>query len=129
MNRIQKSEQLIARLREIGGSCDVNAAADAMEAMLRRERANWYLAELVTVATRLAETANYARQYDLDATGPLGSADERETYRGELEQRMAAVRAAMIQCCEAGVTDKAAVHSRADKILARRALPTTPEGR
>jgi NTP pyrophosphatase (non-canonical NTP hydrolase) len=37
--------------------------------------------------------------------------------RGQLEKEMGDVRAAMIMLCEAGDTDKAAVHSLADKKL------------
>lgn len=122
MNRTEKSRELISRLRANGGSCDATAAADALEAVLGQSEVNRRLGDLIDAASALVTTANDARQFGLDATGPLGAADHRETYRGELEQRMASVRVAMIQCCESGDTDKAAVHSRADKILARRAL-------
>jgi hypothetical protein len=75
------------------------------------------LSRLIRDCAALIDTATNVLDHGFDATGLLGAADFREIYRGELEQRMAGVRASMIQICEAGDTDKAAIHSRADKIL------------
>lgn len=83
------------------------------------------LYDLIKAANGLGDAATNALRYGMNTTGPLGSADHRESYRGELEQAMASVRAVMIQCCEAGDTDKAAVHSRADKLLGRRSGSAT----
>ena len=75
------------------------------------------LALLAEECGELVQAIGKVLRHGLDSTNPLVPAGCGRSNRGQLEKEMGDVRAAMIMLCEAGDTDKAAVHSLADKKL------------
>lgn len=72
------------------------------------------LALLAEECGELVQAIGKTLRHGLDSTNPLVPPGSDRSNRGWIEKEMGDVRAAMILLCEAGVTDKAAVHSIAD---------------
>lgn len=72
------------------------------------------LALLAEECGELVQAIGKTLRHGLDSVNPLLPPGTGRSNRGWLEKEMGDVRAAMILLCEAGITDKAAVHSLAD---------------